>query len=162
LYSIHFEYRAIDKMFTEQSTKRSRLSGLILGGDRMGNLEQRQRLKQLLLAHVKSQGLTGHGLGRKMGVSQAAAQTWLNGTAYPSRESRELIAGELGLSYEELQAHLEGRAIAAPKTADEVCRDIRLLSREDLPKVARVLTERMIAEIEGEGSGLAQVVEVGQ
>jgi transcriptional regulator with XRE-family HTH domain len=124
----------------------------------MGNFEQRQRLKQLLLDFMKGQNLTGHALARRMGISQGATQSWLNGTAYPGKENRELIAQTLGRSYEELQSYLEDRAIAPSptKTADEICREIRLLPREDLPQVARALTERLIGELSEVGDSAQQ------
>jgi transcriptional regulator with XRE-family HTH domain len=119
----------------------------------MAKFEQKQRLSVLLLEFMKANKLSSYGAAESIGVSQGAVQSWVNRSAYPQKEQRERIAAALGFKYEALEAHLENRTIAADsvRTVDAVCQDIRMLPRADLPQVARVLTERLIAEMGIEG-----------
>jgi len=109
--------------------------------------EQKDRLAAILLAYCKANNLSGNQLGRLIGVSQTSAQAYLDARTYPSEETRKTIAKVLGVTYQELQAEIDGVKIQAERSADEVVQDIRTLPRSEFyAKIAPAVFEIILSD----------------
>lgn len=109
--------------------------------------ERREKLASLLIDFAEREGLSGHQLAKRIGVSQPSARAYLDGVTYPSEESRRKIAKGMGLTFEEFQSKIDGTPVQRQRSTDEVCKEIRIMSDEDFAEVAAVVFERSLAQL---------------
>lgn len=76
---------------------------------------------------------------------------YLNGLSFPNKESRESLCKVFGVTIEEFDAQF-GIATIAPAEIDELCRDIRSLNSTDFAKVAQVVFDRAVSELQDRSS----------
>ncbi len=110
--------------------------------------QKRERLASLLIDFAEKEGLSGHQLSRRIGVSQPSTRAYLDGVTYPSEETRRKIAKAMGLTFEEFQSKIDDTVVQRERTTEEVCREIRIMSDEDFVEVAGVVFERSLAQLQ--------------
>jgi transcriptional regulator with XRE-family HTH domain len=110
----------------------------------MTDERQRDRLSQLLLEMLKA-GLTQRVLARKIGISYASVQAYVNGDQYPRMESKVKIAAYKGWTLEELEAYLEDRPVKAQdNNIDEFLQGVRTMTPGNAAKVAKAALDRVL------------------
>ena len=110
----------------------------------MARLQQRERLSALLISHCRANNLSGTQLAALLEVSQPSAQAYLDGRTYPGEEVRKRIAKVLNLTPEELQAKIDGLSLNRKLSADELAREIRLISQTEFEeKIVPVVFHRI-------------------
>lgn len=94
--------------------------------------QYRRRLASHLLRVMEQNGWSASELSRRSGINTTSMNSYIAAMSFPTKESREKIAhGIFGVSLEELDAAIEDRPIQQHSTAQDVCREIRLMGDED-------------------------------
>jgi hypothetical protein len=109
---------------------------------------KRQRLSQMLIEFLGRKDWNAARLAEEIDLAAPGVRSYIQGTAFPEEDNRRKIATVMGLTYEELQAKLDGVPLGRRLSADELCREIRQLERSELRVVARVLFDRLLEEDE--------------
>lgn len=109
--------------------------------------ERKERLRKLLLDFMESNNLSGRQLARHLKISPTSVTGYLDGTTYPSAESRKAIAVALGRTPAELDAYLEDVPLIPENSADALIQDIRALNWEDFLRVVQAVWERLMDEV---------------
>jgi hypothetical protein len=87
-------------------------------------------------------------LGRRAGLGATSIQNYADGITLPNRENREVLAALMGLSLDELDIQIGLiDSIRPDRTVAEICRDIRLLSRDEFAIVLQAVAERAVKEV---------------
>lgn len=106
----------------------------------MGTLEQRERLKNLIL-HVRGTK-SQRWYAELLGVSPTAVQDWESGRAFPNENSLRLIAQSRGWSFTEMREYLSTGKIPEVSEFDRVLSRLRVAHRSEVFAALKVITER--------------------
>lgn len=113
----------------------------------MPTIEDKAKLAQILSDYMKSNGISSAAFVRRTGVSRGSLNNWLDGTVYPQKESREIIAREMGMTIEEFDSQITGIPLEQTRNTVEILQDIRSMPLSDFILVLRVCFERILMEL---------------
>jgi transcriptional regulator with XRE-family HTH domain len=112
----------------------------------MTDQAKRQRLSKLLIEYVgadKERPLSGRQFARLLDVNATSAQAYLDGVTFPGEAIRKRIAKLLGLTYEALEAAIEGVELSQKLSIEQICQEIRSVEDEDFADVVAVVAEEV-------------------
>jgi transcriptional regulator with XRE-family HTH domain len=118
----------------------------------MNRLQQAQKLGKMLRDLIHDRGWSVLEAARRSQIHPSSMRDYVNGITFPTKENRELLAPLLGISLEEFNALFELADVAPARPVDELCREVRLLSREDFTILTEVVFSRIMAERRGSSS----------
>lgn len=116
----------------------------------MSRLEQARKLAEIVRSFIDERGWSEREFARRSGLPPSTIQGYSDGLTFPAKENRERLATAMGLSLEELDAKVGRAPLPTSRPVEEVCRDIRLLNAQDFAIVARVVLDRIMAELQRE------------
>lgn len=101
------------------------------------------RLAQVLRAFQAEQGLSARELARRIKLNPTSLGNYLDGTSYPTPESREKIAKALRLTPTELERYLDDVPLQPIASLDQTLQDIRAMNPDDFQAVVEVVFARI-------------------
>lgn len=101
------------------------------------NLEQRQRLRQILTVYLRDTGRQQTDLAKACGVADTTISAWLNLRQYPDEKNRKKLAIAIGYTFARLEAELEGKTLGGKPelTLAQAKEFIRLCSPKDFKEL---------------------------
>lgn len=109
----------------------------------MSTEEKKARLSRLLQDFQARHEMTARALARRIKVNPTSMSNYLDGTSYPTPETREKIAKAIGMTSSELESYLNDVPLQPLGTLEETLQDIRAMSDRDFHEVLSVVLERV-------------------